>query len=85
MEAYFKYIHGKIDEIADVVTRIENNTDILVRRNIKQKKAMNNLKLAILLIGTYMVLNELDSRARRVEIKNLKNRVDKLEKMTKGE
>lgn len=85
MEAYFKYIHGKIDEIADVVTRIENNTDILVRRNIKQKKATNNLKLAILLIGTYMVLNELDSRARRVEIKNLKNRVDKLEKMTKGE
>ena len=85
MEAYFKYIHGKIDEIADVVTRIENNTDILVRRNIKQKKATNNSKLAILLIGTYMVLNELDSCARRVEIKNLKNRVDKLEKMTKGE
>lgn len=85
MEAYFKYIQGKIDGIADVVTRIENNTDILVRRNIKQKKATNNLRLAILLIGTYIVVNEMDSRVKRIEIKNLKNRVDKLEKMTKGE
>ena len=85
MEAYFKYIHGKIDEIADVVTRIENNTDILVRRNIKHKKATNNLKRAILLIGTYIVVNEMDLLARRLEIKNLKNRVDKLEKMAKGE
>ena len=85
MEAYFKYLKDKVDGIADIVTRIEANTDILVRRNIKQKKATNNLKLAILLIGTYMVLNEMDSRARRVEVKNLKNRVDKLEKTTKGE